>query len=61
MRGRVAEIRDAAQRARVYDALGQKYFGAADHARFVEIFGSVDDPATVYLQLVPDDGLTWEY
>lgn len=61
MRGRAEEVRDATQRARVYDALGKKYFGAADHARFVEIFGSVDDPDTVYLRLVPEDGLTWEY
>jgi nitroimidazol reductase NimA-like FMN-containing flavoprotein (pyridoxamine 5'-phosphate oxidase superfamily) len=61
MRGRAEEIRDVTQRARVYDALGKKYFGAADHARFVEIFGSVDDSATVYLWLAPEDGLTWEY
>jgi hypothetical protein len=45
----------------VYDALGRKYFGALAEAKFVEIFGRVDDPETVYLQLVPEDGLTWEY
>ena len=48
-------------RARVYDALGKKYFDTPEDAKFIEIFGRVDDPATVYLQLIPEDGLTWEY
>jgi nitroimidazol reductase NimA-like FMN-containing flavoprotein (pyridoxamine 5'-phosphate oxidase superfamily) len=61
LRGHVAEVRAATIRARVYDALGTKYFGTPEHAKFIEIFGRVDDPATVYLQLVPSDGLTWEY
>ena len=61
MCGRVAEVRDATVRARVYEALGRKYFGASDHPRFIEIFGHVDDPETVYLRLSPTDGLTWEY
>ena len=61
LRGHVAEVHDATLRARVYDALGTKYFGALEEAKFVEIFGRVDDPETVYLQLVPEDGLTWEY
>ena len=59
--GRAAEVSDATMRARVYDALGKKYFGTPEDAKFIEIFGRVDDPATVYLQLVPEDGLTWEY
>lgn len=59
--GQVVEVQDAATRARVHEALGRKYFGAADHPRFLEIFGQVDDQETVYLALVPDDGLTWEY
>jgi len=42
-------------------ALGRKYFGTLEQAKFIEIFGRVDDPETVYLQLVPEDGLTWEY
>jgi nitroimidazol reductase NimA-like FMN-containing flavoprotein (pyridoxamine 5'-phosphate oxidase superfamily) len=61
MRGRAAEVREASERARVYEALGQKYFTAADHAEFVNIFGQVDDPETVYVRLVPDAALTWEY
>ena len=61
LRGRAAEVRDATMRARVYDALGKKYFDTPEDAKFLEIFGRVDDPATVYLQLIPEDGLTWEY
>jgi nitroimidazol reductase NimA-like FMN-containing flavoprotein (pyridoxamine 5'-phosphate oxidase superfamily) len=61
MRGRAEEVREATGRARVYDALGRKYFSAADDPQFIEIFGHVDDADTVYVRLVPDDGLTWEY
>ncbi len=61
LRGHVEEVRDATMRARVYEALGRKYFGTLEQAKFVEIFGRVDDPETVYLRLVPEDGLTWEY
>ena len=55
------KVREASARARVYDALGTKYFGATDHAEFINVFGQVDDPDTVYVRLVPDVGLTWEY
>ena len=51
----------ASLRGRVYEALGRKYFGTLEQAKFIEIFGRVDDPETVYLWLVPEDGLTWEY
>jgi nitroimidazol reductase NimA-like FMN-containing flavoprotein (pyridoxamine 5'-phosphate oxidase superfamily) len=61
IRGHAAEVSDAAVRARVYEALGSKYFGTPDDARFIEIFGHVDNSDTVYLQLVPEGGLTWEY
>ena len=61
LRGRAAEVRDAIMRARVYDALGKKYFDTPEDAKFIEIFGRVDDPNTVYLQLIPEDGLTLEY
>jgi nitroimidazol reductase NimA-like FMN-containing flavoprotein (pyridoxamine 5'-phosphate oxidase superfamily) len=61
MRGRAEEVRDASERARVYEALGKKYFGAADDPGFVEIFGAVADPETLYVRLVPEDGLTWEH
>jgi nitroimidazol reductase NimA-like FMN-containing flavoprotein (pyridoxamine 5'-phosphate oxidase superfamily) len=60
LRGHAEEVRDATMRARVYDALGTKYFGTPEHAKFIEIFGCVDDPETIYLRLVPEDGLTWE-
>jgi len=60
MRRHAAEVSEATARARVYEALGRKYFGAPEHPRFVEIFGHVDDPETVYVRLVPEDGLTWE-
>ena len=59
--GRAEEVHDATRRAHVYDAMGTKYFGTSDDAKFIEIFGRVDDPETVYLRLVPEDGFTWEY
>jgi nitroimidazol reductase NimA-like FMN-containing flavoprotein (pyridoxamine 5'-phosphate oxidase superfamily) len=61
MRGHVEEVQEATVRSRVYEALGRKYFDAPDDPQFITIFGHVDDPATVYLRLVPEDGLTWEY
>lgn len=61
MRGRVEEVRGAIGRASVYKSLGEKYFGALDDAKYVEIFGRVDDPETVYLRLIPEDGMTWEH
>src|SRR6516162_8768694 len=61
LRGHAAEVRDATMRARVYEALGRKYFGTLEQAKFIEIFGRVDEPESVYLRLVPEDGLTWEY
>jgi hypothetical protein len=61
MRGQAEEVRDAAWRAKVYDALGKKYFGAADDAQFVNIFGQADDPETVYVGLTPNAALTWEH
>ena len=59
--GRAEEVTDARLRADVYNALGTKYFGSADHEKFVEIYGKVDDPATVYYRLKPDGGSSWEY
>jgi nitroimidazol reductase NimA-like FMN-containing flavoprotein (pyridoxamine 5'-phosphate oxidase superfamily) len=61
MHGRAGEVTDAAERARVYDALGKKYFGQADDPQFIEIFGFVDDAETTYLHLTPEQGLTWEH
>ena len=59
--GRAEEITDAGERANIYRALGEKYFGAADHPKFVEIYGQPDDEATVYMRLKAEDSLTWEY
>jgi nitroimidazol reductase NimA-like FMN-containing flavoprotein (pyridoxamine 5'-phosphate oxidase superfamily) len=61
MRGLAEEVREVTWRARVYDALGKKYFGAADDAEFINIFGQVDDPESVYVRLTPDAALTWEH
>jgi nitroimidazol reductase NimA-like FMN-containing flavoprotein (pyridoxamine 5'-phosphate oxidase superfamily) len=61
MRGHVEEVREATVRSRVYEALGRKYFGAPDDPQFITIFGQINDLETVYLRLVPEDGLTWEY
>ena len=36
MRGLAEEVRETTWRARVYDALGKKYFGAADDAEFIK-------------------------
>jgi nitroimidazol reductase NimA-like FMN-containing flavoprotein (pyridoxamine 5'-phosphate oxidase superfamily) len=61
MRGLAEEAREASNRARVYHALGQKYFGTADEAEFIDVFGQVDDPESVYVRLTPDAALTWEH
>ena len=61
MRGLVEEVREASRRASVYNALGQKYFGTADEAEFINVFGQVDDPESVYVRLTPDAALTWEH
>lgn len=61
MRGVAEEVRETTGRARVYEALGRKYFGAADDAEFVNVFGRVDDPESVYVRLAPDAALTWEH
>jgi nitroimidazol reductase NimA-like FMN-containing flavoprotein (pyridoxamine 5'-phosphate oxidase superfamily) len=61
MRGRVEKVSDPTMRARVHEALGRKYYGSPTDPQFIDIFGDVDDPDTVYLRLVPEGGLTWEY
>jgi hypothetical protein len=61
MRGHVEEVREATVRARIHEALGAKYYGTPDAPKFIDIFGAADDPETVYLRLVPEGGLTWEY
>ena len=61
MRGYVEEVSDPTLRARLHEALGTKYYGSAADAKFIDIFGDADDPDTVYLRLIPEAGLTWEY
>lgn len=43
MRGRAEEVHETSERTRAYEALGEKYFDAPDHAEFIRIFGHVDD------------------
>jgi nitroimidazol reductase NimA-like FMN-containing flavoprotein (pyridoxamine 5'-phosphate oxidase superfamily) len=61
MRGLAEEVCEADGRARVYDALARKYFGAAADAEFESLFGRVDDPESVYVRLSPEAALTWEH
>ena len=59
--GQAEEVMDAALRASIYRALGEKYFGSADDPKFIEIYGQADDAETVYVRLVPKDVFSWEY
>ncbi len=61
MRGHAKEVTDFAQRSQIYHLLGMKYFGSDTDPKFIEIFGAVDDPETVYFQLEPNGGMAWEY
>lgn len=59
--GRAEEITGKDECVRIYRALGEKYFGAPDHPKFVEIYGEQDNEETVYMRLKIEDGLAWEY
>jgi nitroimidazol reductase NimA-like FMN-containing flavoprotein (pyridoxamine 5'-phosphate oxidase superfamily) len=59
--GVAEEVTDSALRAEVYRKLGEKYFGSASHPKFVELYGAVEDAATVYWRLKPEDVFAWEY
>lgn len=61
MFGEAEEIIDKKVRAKIYRALGEKYFGAASHPKHIEIWGEVDDPSAVYARLKAEDGSWWEY
>ena len=61
MFGRAEEITDRKLRAKIYRAMGVKYFGSADHPKHVEIWGEVDDPSSLYMRLKVEDGFWWEY
>ncbi|MFY9553660.1 MAG: pyridoxamine 5'-phosphate oxidase family protein [Blastocatellia bacterium] len=59
--GKAEEITDKKLRAKIYQSLGEKYFGRADHPKHIEIWGEVDDPSAIYIRLKPEDGFWWEY
>jgi nitroimidazol reductase NimA-like FMN-containing flavoprotein (pyridoxamine 5'-phosphate oxidase superfamily) len=61
MHGRAEEVTDGKLRTKLYAAFGRKYFGSADHPGHKEIWGEVDDPATVFIHLKAADGFWWEY
>jgi hypothetical protein len=59
--GRAELIGDSALRAKVYQALGKKYFGSVDHPEFIELYGDQDDRTTTYFKLNPESQSSWEY
>lgn len=59
--GQAEEVTDRKLRARIYRALGEKYYGSADHPKHIEVWGEVDDPSSVYMRLKAEDGFWWEY
>jgi len=59
--GQAEEVADRKRRARIYRALGEKYYGSADHPKHLEVWGEVDDPSSVYIRLKAEDGFWWEY
>lgn len=59
--GQAEEVTDRRLRARIYRALGEKYYGSVDHPKHIEVWGDVDDPSSVYMRLKPEDGFWWEY
>lgn len=61
MYGTAEEVTDKKMRARIYNALGEKYFGSADHPKHIEIWGELDDPGSVYIHLKMADGFWWDY
>jgi len=61
MFGSAEEVTDRKLRGRIYREFGKKYYGSADDPKHKEIWGEVDDPASVFMQLKPKDGFWWEY
>jgi len=61
MFGTAKEVTNKKLRTQIYVALGKKYFGTADHPKHIEIWGKVDDPSSVYIELKAEDGSSWEY
>jgi nitroimidazol reductase NimA-like FMN-containing flavoprotein (pyridoxamine 5'-phosphate oxidase superfamily) len=61
MFGEAEAVTDSKLRAKIYKALGEKYYGSAEHPKHIEVWGEVDDASSVYMQLKPKDGFWWEY
>ncbi|MEK6406763.1 MAG: pyridoxamine 5'-phosphate oxidase family protein [Acidobacteriota bacterium] len=61
MFGAAEEVTDKKLRARIYRALGEKYFASAVHPKHIEIWGEADDPSPAYMRLKAEDGFWWEY
>ncbi len=61
MFGKAEEITDRKLQAKIYRAMGVKYFGSADHPKHIEIWGEVDEPSVVYIRLKVEDGFWWQY
>lgn len=59
--GQAEEITDKKLRAKIYRALGEKYYGSARDPKHIEVWGEVDNPSAVYMRLKPEDGFWWEY
>jgi nitroimidazol reductase NimA-like FMN-containing flavoprotein (pyridoxamine 5'-phosphate oxidase superfamily) len=61
MHGEAEEVTGRKLRAKLYLTFGKKYFGSANHPKHKEIWGEVDDPASVFIHLKAADGFWWEY
>ncbi|HZM89428.1 MAG TPA: pyridoxamine 5'-phosphate oxidase family protein [Blastocatellia bacterium] len=61
MYGVAEEVTDQKLRARIYRALGEKYYGSATHPKHIEVWGEVDDLSAVFMRLKSEDGFGWEY
>jgi nitroimidazol reductase NimA-like FMN-containing flavoprotein (pyridoxamine 5'-phosphate oxidase superfamily) len=59
--GNAEAVTDRKLKTKIYRAFSKKYFGKVNHPKHVEIWGSVDDPDTVYILLKMKDGFWWEY
>ena len=60
MFGQAEEVTNRKLRAKIYRAMGVKYFGSADHPKHIEIWGEIDDPSVLYMRLNSEDGFWWQ-
>ena len=61
MHGQAEEITDRKLRAKIYRALGVKYYGSTDHPKHIEVWGEADDPSSIFFRLKAEDGFWWQY